>query len=30
MIHTFAERILERRRRRERIKEFSLTVVNNE
>jgi hypothetical protein len=30
MIHTFAERILERRRRRERMEEFSLTVVNNE
>jgi hypothetical protein len=30
MIHTFAERIEERRRRRERMKEFSLTVVNNE
>jgi hypothetical protein len=29
MIHTFAERI-EERRRRERMKEFSLTVVNNE
>jgi hypothetical protein len=26
MIHTFAERIGERRRRRERMKEFSLTV----
>jgi hypothetical protein len=30
MIHTFAERIEERRRRRERMKEFSLNVVNNE
>jgi hypothetical protein len=31
MIHTFAERIEERRRRRrERMKELSLTVVNNE
>jgi hypothetical protein len=30
MIHTFAERIGERRRRRERMEEFSLTVVNNE
>jgi hypothetical protein len=30
MIHTFAERIEEIRRRRERMKEFSLTVVNNE
>jgi hypothetical protein len=30
MIHTFAERIEERRRRRERMKEFSLTIVNNE
>jgi hypothetical protein len=30
MIHTFAERKGERRRRRERMKEFSLTVVNNE
>jgi hypothetical protein len=30
MIHTFAERILEIRRRRERMEEFSLTVVNNE
>jgi hypothetical protein len=30
MIHTFAERIEERRRRRERMEEFSLTVVNNE
>jgi hypothetical protein len=30
MIHTFAERIEERRRRRERMKEFSLTVMNNE
>jgi hypothetical protein len=30
MIHTFAERIGERKRRRERMKEFSLTVVNNE
>jgi hypothetical protein len=29
MIHTFAERIGERRRR-ERIKIFSLTVLNNE
>jgi hypothetical protein len=29
MIHTFAERI-EERRRRERMGEFSLTVVNNE
>jgi hypothetical protein len=30
MIHTFAERIGKRRRRRERMKEFSLTVVNND
>jgi hypothetical protein len=30
MIHTFAKRIGKRRRRRERIEEFSLTVVNNE
>jgi hypothetical protein len=30
MIHTFAERKGERRRRREIMKEFSLTVVNNE
>jgi hypothetical protein len=31
MIHTFLERIEERRRRRrERMKAFSLTVVNNE
>jgi hypothetical protein len=30
MIHTFAERKGERRRRRERIIELSLTVVNNE
>jgi hypothetical protein len=30
MIHTFSERIEERRRRRERMEEFSLTVVNNE
>jgi hypothetical protein len=29
MIHTFAERILEIRRR-EGMEEFSLTVVNNE
>jgi hypothetical protein len=29
MIHTFAERIGERRRR-ERMEEFSLAVVNNE
>jgi hypothetical protein len=27
MIHTFAERIEERIRRRERMKEFSLTVM---
>jgi hypothetical protein len=30
MIHTFAERIEERIRRRERMEELSLTVVNNE
>jgi hypothetical protein len=30
MIHTFAERIEERRRRRERMKEFALTILNNE
>jgi hypothetical protein len=30
MIHTFAERKGERRRRRERMEEFSLTVMNNE
>jgi hypothetical protein len=30
IIHTLAERIGEGRRRRERIEEFSLTVVNNE
>jgi hypothetical protein len=30
MINTFSERKGERRRRRERMKEFSLTVVNNE
>jgi hypothetical protein len=30
MIHTFAERKGERRRRRERMKELSLIVVNNE
>jgi hypothetical protein len=30
MIHTFAERIEERRRRKERMEEFSLTIVNNE
>jgi hypothetical protein len=30
MIHTFVERKGERRRRRERIEEFSLTVLNNE
>jgi hypothetical protein len=30
IIHTFAERIGEGIRRRERMKEFSLTVVNNE
>jgi hypothetical protein len=30
MIHTFAERIGKRRIRRERMKEFSLIVVNNE
>jgi hypothetical protein len=30
MIHTFAERIEEIRRMRERIKEFSLIVMNNE
>jgi hypothetical protein len=30
MIHTFSEIIEERRRRREIMKEFSLTVVNNE
>jgi hypothetical protein len=30
MIHTFAERIEKTRRRRERMKEFSLTVMNNE
>jgi hypothetical protein len=27
MIHTFAERIEEKRRRRERMEEFSLTVL---
>jgi hypothetical protein len=30
MIHTFVEIKGEGRRRRERMKEFSLTVVNNE
>jgi hypothetical protein len=30
IIHTFAERNLERRGRRERMEEFSLTVMNNE
>jgi hypothetical protein len=30
MIHTFAERIEERRRRRERMEEFSLTVFNTQ
>jgi hypothetical protein len=30
MIHTFAERKGERRRRRERMKAFSITVLNNE
>jgi hypothetical protein len=27
MIHTFAEKIEERKRRRERIEEFSLTII---
>jgi hypothetical protein len=30
MIHTFAERIGKRRRRRERMNEFSLTVVHTQ
>jgi hypothetical protein len=30
MIHTFSKRIEERRRRRERMEELSLTVMNNE
>jgi hypothetical protein len=30
LLHTFAKINLERRRRRERIEEFSLTVMNNE
>jgi hypothetical protein len=30
MIYTFVERIGKRKRRRERMEEFSLTVVNNE
>jgi hypothetical protein len=30
MIHTFSKRKGERRRRRERMEEFSLTIMNNE